>query len=197
MAHLPASCFTLDFTIGIVWGTINIIVKALLTDIGLQLHWIQPSMLELHFELYSENGLLGKMQIEPDWSAHCTLTIPNFETEHWVFNSKGILKTRMTILDAGTNDVLAVYLPKFWGGGSVEFVKGSKFYWKSNSAWGLGRGFYNEHEELLFVLKRNQLDFFKTQSSVEIVNQCYDLEELPLLLMLACYLSVQESYANK
>jgi len=154
-------------------------------------------MLELHFELHSENSLLGKMHIEPDWSAHCTLTIPNFATEHWVFNSKGILKTRMTILDAGTNDVLAVYLPKFWGGGSVEFVKGSRFYWKSNSVWGLGRGFYNQHEELLFVLKRNQLDLFKTQSSVEIVNQYHDIKELPLLLMLACYLSVQDSYANK
>jgi len=172
-------------------------VKALSTGIGIQLHWIQPSMLERHFELYSENSLLGELRIEPDWTANGRLTIPSFETERWTFKSKGILKTRMTIRDTGTNGVLAVYLPKFWGGGWVEFVKGSSFHWKSNSFWGMGRGFYNERKELLFVLKRKQLDLFKIQSTVKIEDQYRDLEELPLLLILACYLSVQNSYANK
>ena len=171
-------------------------MKALPTGIGLQLHWIQPLMFERHYELYSENSLLGELRIKPDWTAHGTLIIPGFETECWTFKSKGILKTRMTIRDTGTNDVLAVYLPKFWGGGRVEFVKGSSFHWKSNSFGGVGRGFYNECKELLFVLKRKQLDLFKTQSTVTIEEQYCDLEELPLLLMLACYLSVQNSYAN-
>ena len=172
-------------------------MKALSTGIGLQLHWIQPSMLERHFELYSENCLLGDLRIEPNWTAIGTMTIPSLATERWTFKSKGILKTRMTIRDAGTNDVLAVYLPRFWGGGRVEFVKGSIFDWKSNSFWGIGRGFYNERKEPLFVLKPNQLDLFKIQSVVNIEAQYRDLEELPILLMLACYLSAQNSYANK
>lgn len=154
-------------------------------------------MLELHFELYSENSLLGTLHIEPDWSASGTLAIPNFATERWVFKPKGILKSRITILDAGTDDVLAVYLPKFWGGGEVEFVQGNRFHWKSNSAWGLGRGFYNEKNDLLFVLRRNQLDIFKIQSAINIETQYSDLYELPLLVMLSCYLSIQDSYANK
>jgi hypothetical protein len=172
-------------------------LEALSTGIGLQLHWIQPSMLELHFELYSENSLLGELRIEPDWTANGTLTIPSFATERWTFKSKGILKTHMTIRDAGTNDVLAVYFPKFWGGGRVEFAKGSRFHWKSNGIWGIGRGFYNERKELLFVLKRKQLDLFKIQSAIKIEAQYRDLEELPLLLMLACYLSTRNSYTNK
>lgn len=172
-------------------------MKSLSTDIGLQLHLVQPSTLDLHFELYSDDYLLGDLRIEPDWTANCTLAIPCFAIQRWTFKSKGILKRRMTLFDAGTNDVLAVYLPKFWGGGRVEFVNGSRFYWKSNSFWGIGRGFYNEVNELLFVLKRKQLDLFKIQSDVKIVAQYRDLEELPLLLMLACYLSVQNSYANK
>ncbi len=154
-------------------------------------------MFELHFELYSENNLLGELRIEPDRTANGMLTIQSFATQRWTFTSKGILKTRMTIRDAVTNDVLAVYLPKFWGGGRVEFIKGSRFHWKSNSFWGMGRGFYNERKELLFLLKRKQLDLFKIQSAVKIEAQYRDLVELPLLLMLACYLSVQNSYANK
>jgi hypothetical protein len=154
-------------------------------------------MLERHFELYSENSLLGELRIEPDWTANGALTIPGLATERWTFKLKGLLKTRMTIRDTGTNDVLAVYLPKFWGTGRVEFVKGSRFHWKSSSFWGIGRGFYNERKELLFVLKRKQLDLFKIQSAVKIEAQYRDLEELPLLLMLACYLSVQNSYASK
>jgi hypothetical protein len=154
-------------------------------------------MLDRCFELYAGNSLLGELRIEPDWTANGTFTIPSFATERWTIKSKGVLKTRMTIRDAGTNDVLAVYLPKFWGGGQVEFVKGTRFLWKSNSFWGTGRGFYNESNELLFVLKRKQLDLFKIQSVVKIEAQYHDLEEMPLLLMLACYLSVQNSYANK
>jgi hypothetical protein len=172
-------------------------VKALSTGIGLQLHWTQPSTLERHFELYSESSLLGELRIEPDWTANGTLTIPSFATERWTFKSKGILKNRMIIRDARINDVLAVYVPKFWGGGWVEFVKGNRFHWKPSSFWGIGRGFYNERKELLFVLKQKQLDLFKIQSAVKIEAQYRDLEELPLLLMLAGYLSVQNSYANR
>jgi hypothetical protein len=172
-------------------------VKALSTGAGLQLHWIQPSMLERRFELYAENRLSGELRIDPNWSANGTLTVPGFPTERWTFQSKGILKTRMTIRDAGTNDILAVYLPKFWGGGQAAFVNGSRFYWKSNSFWGTERGFYNERNEPLLVLKRKQRDLFKIQSAVKIEAQYHDLEELPLLLMLACYLSVQTSYASR
>ncbi len=61
----------------------------------------------------------------------------------------------------------------------------------------MGRGFYNEHKEMLFVLKRKKFDLFKIQSTVKIEDQYRGLEELPLLLILSCYLSVQNSYANK
>jgi hypothetical protein len=172
-------------------------VKALSTGIGLQLHWIQPSALERRFELYSENSLLEDLRIAPDRTAYGTLTIANIVTERWIFKGTGFLKRRLTIREDGEKDDFAVYRSKFWGDGWVEFVKGSKFYWKSTSFCGTGRGFYNEHNELLFVLKPKLFDLLKIQSVVEIGPQFNELEELPLLLMLACYVHVLDSYASR
>lgn len=173
-------------------------MKALSADIGLQLSWTQPSALERYFELYSDNILLEKLSIEPGWTATGELTIPALATERWTLKSNGILKkARMTIRDAGTDEILAVYFPKFWGGGRVEFVNGRSFSWESISFWATGRGFFNERQERIFVLNRKQLDLLKVQSTVKIEAPYRDLPELPILLMLACYLSVQNSYANR
>jgi hypothetical protein len=92
---------------------------------------------------------------------------------------------------------LAVYRPKYWGEEWVEYVKGRRFCWKSTSLWGAGRGFYNDHKELLFVLKPKFFDLLKIQYAVKVEAQYADLDELPLLLMLACYLSVLNSYAGR
>ncbi len=171
-------------------------MKALSTGIGLQLHWIQPSALERRFELYSENRLLEELRIAPDRTAYGALTIANTETERWILKGTGILKRRLSIREDGEDDDFAVYRPKFWGDGWVEFVKGSKFHWKSTNFWGTGRGFYNEQNELLFVLKPKLFDLLKMQSVVKIGAQFNELDELPLLLMLACYLYVLDSYAG-
>ena len=78
-----------------------------------------------------------------------------------------------------------------------EFVKGSRFHWKSISFWGTEWGFSNAQEELLFVLKSKPLDLLKVQSVVAIGAQWHDLEELPLLLMLGWCLRVRDSYDTR
>jgi hypothetical protein len=42
----------------------NTIMKTLSTTVGLQLFWAQPTMFERHFELHSENSLLGELHFE-------------------------------------------------------------------------------------------------------------------------------------
>jgi hypothetical protein len=173
-------------------------MKALSTAIDLQLYWAQPSMFERHFELYSKNGLLGELHFETVSAAYGALITAGSATERWTFKGAGfLLKPRVTIRQAEANDDLAVYRPKFWGGGWVEFVKGSRFHWKSTSFWGTEWGFSNAQEELLFVLKLKLFDLLKVQSVVEIRPQWRDLDELPLLLMLGWYLRVRDSYDTR
>lgn len=171
-------------------------MKALSAGIGLQLHWIQPSAFERRFLLYSENSLLEDLRIAPDRTACGTLTIANSVTEHWIFKGTGFLKRRLTIRKDGDKDDFAVYRSKFWGDGLVEFVNGNKFYWKLTSFFGTGRGFYNEHNALLFVQKPKLFDLLKIQAVVGVEPQFNELDELPLLLMLACYVNVLDRYAS-
>jgi hypothetical protein len=173
-------------------------MKALSTGIGLQLHWIQPSVLERHFELYSENCLLGELRFEPGGrTAYGTLTIASSATKRWTFRvTGGILKPRVTIRETGTNNDLAVYWYKRWGGGWVEFVNGSKFYWKPTSFWGTEKGFYNGNKELLFDLKQKFFALLKMRHAVKLETRCNALDELPLLLVLAGYLCAVDSFAS-
>jgi hypothetical protein len=172
-------------------------VKALSTDIRLPLYWVQTSIFERHFELYSEKSVLEELRFEADGTAYGALTIAGSATQRWTFKATGILKPRVTIREAGANYDLAVYRPKLWGDGWVEFVNGSKFLWKSASFWGTEQGFFNGNKELLFVLKPRLFDLLKIQSVVKIQAQGYDLDELPLLLMLACFLRVRDSCASR
>jgi len=160
------------------------------------LHWAQPSAFERHFELHSEIGLLGELRFESISAASGALITEGSSMERWTFKGEGFfLKSRVTIRKAGADDdLLAVYRPKLWGGGWVEFVEGCRFHWKSTSFWGTQWGFSNAQEELLFVLKPKLFDLFKVRSVVEIGTKCHDLHELPLLLMLGWYLKVRDSY---
>jgi len=159
---------------------------------NIQLNWTQPSALERHFELHSADSLLGTLHFETASTAYGTLLSTDSATEHWMFKGTGFLiKPRVTIREAGANMDMAVY-----GGGWVTFVKGSRFHWKPTSLWGTKWGFFNAQEELMFTLKRNFFDLFKTQSAVEIGAQWRDLDELPLLLMLSWYLKVRDSFST-
>lgn len=171
-------------------------VKPLSTGIGLQLNWIQPSMLERRFELYSENRLWGELRFEPDRTAYGSLTIPSSATKLWTFKvTGGILKPHVTIKETGADSDLALYWHKRWGDGWVEFVNGSKFYWKPTSFLGTGKGFYNVHRELLVELKQKFFALLKIRALLKIEALCNDLDELPLLLMIAGYLCAVDSFA--
>jgi hypothetical protein len=168
------------------------IMEAFSTAIGLQLYWVQPKTFERQFELRTEDGLFGGLRFE---TALGTLATASSATGRWTFKRVGFLNPRVTIREAGANDDLAVYWPKLWGDGWLEFVKGSKFLWKATNFWGTEWGFSNVQEELLFVLKpgveKPKLsDLLKTQAVVEIGPQGHGQAELPLLLMLGWYLMI-------
>jgi len=171
-------------------------MSALSTAVGLQLHWVQPTIFARCFELHSENGLLGELRFETASTAYGTLTMADSATQSWRFKVAGFLKPRVTLRDTRAKDDLAVFRSNFRGDGWVEFFMGSKFHWKSTNFWGTEWGFSNVQEKLLFVLKSKPSYPLQVQSVVEIGAQWNDLNELPLLLMLGWYLRVQDVYAG-
>ena len=171
-------------------------MKALSTTVGLQLHWVQPTIFARHFELHSENNLLGELRFEKASKAYGTLMMAGSATESWTIKDAGFLKRRVTIRESGAKDDLAVFQPNFRGDGWVEFFEGSKFHWRSRNFWRTKWGFSNVQEELLFVVKSKPSYPLQVQAIVEIGAQWRDLDELPLLMMLGWYLRVQDIYAG-
>ena len=167
-------------------------MDTLSTAIGIQLYWVQPKILDRQFVLRSSENIFGTLSFE---TAFGTLATATSATGRWTFKRVGFLNPRVTIREGGANADLAVYWPKLWSDGWIEFAQGNKFHWKSLKFWGTEWGCANAQEEMLFVLRpgteKHQLsDLLKTQAVVDIQSHAYDIEELPLLVMLGWYLMI-------
>jgi len=165
---------------------------------GSKLFWVQPRALEREFELRSECGLCGRLRFE---KALGTLATADSAQGRWTLKRSGFLNPRVTIRKSGRYADVAVFWPKLWGGGWVDFADGNRFQWKSFNFWGTAWGFAGVREELLFTMKpgaeKTKLsDLLKTQAVVEIVTHPDGLAEMPLLIMLGWYLMImQQEYS--
>lgn len=171
-------------------------MKMLSTASGLRLNWVQPTMLMRHFELYSENDLVGELRFEKASRAHGTWTVAGSKTAGWTIKGAGFFKRRVIVQKSEAKDDLAIFRSNLRGEGWVEFFKGSKFHWKSTNSWRTEWGFSSVGEGLLLVFESQSWFRLKMQSSVEITGQWRDLDELPVLVMLGWYLRVQNFYAG-
>ena len=167
-------------------------MEALSTVVGMQLHWIQPKTFERWFELRVGESLFATLCFE---KAFGTLATAESADGSWTFKRVGFLNPRVTVREVGAEANLAIYQPKFWGDGSLEFPDGRVFHWKSTNFWGTQWGFADSGENLLFALKpgvdKPKLsDLFKTQAIVEIDPRGRALAELPLLVLLGWYLMI-------
>ena len=171
-------------------------MKTLPTGIDLQLHWVQPTMLMRHFKLYSQNGLIGELRFEKAATAYGTWIETGSAANSWMIKGGGLLKRGVFLRKSGAKDDLAVFRSNLVGEGWVEFLKGSRFQWKSRGIRRKEWGFSNEQEDLLLVLKSTPWYRLKMESAVEVGAQWHDLDELPLLMMLGWYLRVQNFYAS-
>ena len=169
-------------------------MEAFSTAIGSKLYWVQPRTFERKFELRAEKGLFGMLSFGTPLGTRAAAEVA---TGSWTFKRVGFLNPRVTVREAGKEADLAVFWPKFWGGGTVEFATGGRFQWKSLNFWATSWGFADTREELVFTMKPGAekpklSDLLKTQAVVEIGTHSYGLTELPLLLMLGWYLMIMQ-----
>jgi hypothetical protein len=89
-------------------------MKTLSTAIGSQLFWTQPTIFARHFELHAENSLLGELHFETASAASGPFINTDLQAKGWTFKGARFrLKPYVTIREAGTNEDLAIYRPRF------------------------------------------------------------------------------------
>jgi hypothetical protein len=167
-------------------------MEALSTAVGMRLHWVQPKTFERWFELRAGDSLYATLRFE---KAFGTLATAESADGVWTFKRVGFLNPRVTVRKVGAEANLAIYQPKFWGDGLLEFPDGRVFHWRSTNFWGTQWGFADWDGNSLFALKpgvdKPKLsDLFKTQALVEVEAQGHALAELPLLVLLGWYLMI-------
>jgi hypothetical protein len=167
-------------------------MEALSTVVAMPLYWIQPKTFERRFELRAGDSLIATLCFE---TAFGTLATAESADGSWTFKRVGFLNPRVTVREVGVDTNLAVYQPRFWGDGSLEFRDGRVYRWRATNFWGTQWGFADSDENQLFALKpgvdKPKLsDLLKTQALVEIEPQGHTLPELPLLVLLGWYLMI-------
>jgi len=142
------------------------------------------------------NRSVGELRFQNASTAYGTWTKAGSETESWTLKAGGIFGPHVIIRESKAKDNLAVFRSNIRRVGWVEFSNKNKFHWKSTGFWRSEWGFSNVQDELVFVVRLGPWYLMHAESVVEIGTQWRDLDELPVLLMLGWYLSVQNFYAG-
>ena len=159
-----------------------------------KLSWVQPRTFERQFELRAAGSLFGTLRFE---KALGTLATASTATGIWTLKRSGFLNPRVTVREAGREDDIAVFWPRLWGGGWLDYPTGKRFQWRSMNFWGSSWGFTGMQGEPVFTMKPGSqeaklADLLKTQALVDIDAHAYDVTELPLLLVLGWYLMIMQ-----
>ncbi len=156
------------------------------------LEWIQPRAGARFYELRANDATMGTLGFRSAWG---TLATAEFGDTAWTFKRIGFLNPRVTIRDRGSDKELAVYQPKMWGDGVVQFRDGASFDWKPVNFWRTAWAFADPKNRITVQLTpgiehQPFWDMFKNQVTVQIDSQSVADDHLPVLLPLALYLFI-------
>ncbi|HNQ78283.1 MAG TPA: hypothetical protein PK747_04690 [Acidobacteriota bacterium] len=159
---------------------------------GAELRFVEPKAFKESFELRSGPGLMGKLIFG---SSMGTLATAETASGIWTFKRVGFLDPRVTIRVAGKEEDIAVFAPRFWGGGNLELRDGRGFKWRSINFWSTRWGFTDRREMPVVDFIPGNAEpglsgIFKHEAEVKVDGSAWSLPELPLLIMAGWYLMV-------
>lgn len=148
---------------------------------GQELLWIQPSARKRAFELRAADEVVATLNFQ-----RRTLADAEVEGQHWTFKRQGFWHPHVTVRVAGSEQDLAVFSPRWAGGGTLGLSQGGTLqlaaanFWHSEWVWQDGT------TPLIRFKGRHGL--IKAKGAVEVQADATHLAELPLLVLLGWYL---------
>lgn len=160
-------------------------MQSIAEALGGELHWISGAGARRAWVLKSETGEVGRLRFQKLFGS---LAVGETATGIWTFKREGFFQPRVTVRregeTAGQNE--ALFAPGWGGAGPVTFASGARFlckpggWWRSNWQFGLMHG----------TAPLLQLEGMGRGSRVTIGAEARELAELPVLLLLGCYIAV-------
>ena len=152
---------------------------------GQRLAWEQPSALKMHYELRAGSEVVSTLRFRSSFGSFATA---ESDDGCWTFKRVGFWQTRATVRPCGSDDDIASFKNNTWsGGGTLELADGRTFPATTNF-WQTKFGFETGSGEKLIQFESSGL--LHLSVTVEIHPSAIKMQELPLMVMLGCYLIV-------
>jgi len=108
------------------------------------------------------------------------------EGHHWTFKRQGFWQPRVTVRVPGSDADVAVFRPRWAGGGTLDFADGrsvrlsSANFWQSQWVW--------QEKDQPLILFKGRHGIVKAKGAVEIQPGAESRPDTPLLVLLGWYL---------
>jgi hypothetical protein len=148
---------------------------------GQELLWVQPAARKREHELRAGDDLVATLRFQRG-----SLADAEADGQHWTFKRQGFWQPRVTVRVAGSDADVAVFHPRWTGGGQLEFPDGriigftSANFWQSQWVW--------QDKDRPLLLFKGRHGVIKANGAVEIQPGAAALPDVPLLTLLGWYL---------
>ena len=162
-----------------------------------QLEWTQPRVFDRLFELHEGQAPVGALVWE---GALSRLATANTCVGSWEIEEVGLLSRTVEVREASTGRLVATFVAKLMGDGTLEFADGRLLRWESLNFWATDWCFIDDKGMQPVLLEEGVAgagwrDVFKTQYTVTLERSGYSAPEQVMLSALGLYLIVQRRQA--
>ncbi|MBI3005797.1 MAG: hypothetical protein HYY49_10345 [Ignavibacteriales bacterium] len=160
-------------------------MRTIVSMVGRELQWIQPSIFRRSYELRSADILVAKLE----WLKFFGMAARGESAEGaWIFDKSGIWKPTIAVRKLEEETPIIAFVEKWFGkkqpivlaGGETLTLQSDLFAWKSSLVTDTG--------EPLLVVKRHGL--FSSMYDVELRRRGASYQEFPWLVLLTWYLAL-------
>ena len=148
---------------------------------GQELLWVQPAARKREHELRAGDDVVATLRFQRG-----SLADAEAAGGHWTFKRQGFWHPRVTVRTAGSDTDIAVFQPRWVGGGTLEFPDGrtvrlsSANFWQSEWVW-------QDNEKPLIRFKGRH-GIVKARGAVELQPEAVASPDLAMLILLGWYL---------
>jgi hypothetical protein len=146
-----------------------------------ELLWVQPAARKREHELRAGDDVVATLRFQGG-----SLADAEAAEGHWTFKRQGFWHPRVTVRIAGSDADIAVFQPRWVGGGTLEFPDGralrlsSANFWRSEWVW--------QDKEQPLIRFKGRHGLIKANGAVEIQPEAVRLPDLSLFVLLGWYL---------
>ncbi len=154
------------------------------TATAVQWKWHQPEALQRFHRMTVDGQEAAILRFVKNWGG--SLATAECAQGSWTLKRSGFLSPRITVRETGSESDLAVFNPKWTGGGQLQLASGRRYVLKSLSFWGGDWAFEDDRSVPVLTL-HGPHGFLKNSGEITVNAAAADPAELTLLAVLIWY----------